>query len=202
MGGDGAGRLSRTSGRVVARSGPHDGAATARERDQYRLVDPTARSAMFRSGAFVAEQCSPVREGQVQPNGLDLTLEAVFEQVEPGRIDREGKRVGERRRVEALSGPEETVYRLPPGAYVVRYEQVVGVPEDHVGFVYPRSSLLRNSAMLNTAVWDAGYEGRGEGLLQVGHTLELEAGARVAQFVLARADHEESYDGDYQGENR
>ncbi|MFD1512683.1 deoxyuridine 5'-triphosphate nucleotidohydrolase [Halomarina rubra] len=157
---------------------------------------------MFRSGAFVAEQCEPVRERQVQPNGLDLTLEAVFEQVEPGRVARGGKSVGERERVEALSGPDDTVYRLSPGAYVVRYEQVIRIPDDHVGFVYPRSSLLRNSAMLNTAVWDAGYEGRGEGLLQVGHELELEAGARIAQLVFARADHEETYDGDYQGENR
>jgi dUTP pyrophosphatase len=156
---------------------------------------------MFRSGAFVAEQCDPVRQAQVQPNGLDLTLEAVFEQTEPGRIGRDGKHVGDRRRVESLSGPEETVYRLPPGAYVVRYEQTIRVPDDHVGFVYPRSSLLRNSAMLNTAVWDAGYEGRGEGLLQVGHELELEESARVAQLVFARADHEGTYDGDYQGEN-
>jgi deoxycytidine triphosphate deaminase len=55
--------------------------------------------------------------------------------------------------------------------------------------------------MLNTAVWDAGYEGRGEGLLQVHHPIELEAGARVAQLVLARAGHTGTYDGDYQGEN-
>jgi deoxycytidine triphosphate deaminase len=54
--------------------------------------------------------------------------------------------------------------------------------------------------MLDTAVWDAGYEGRGEGLLEVYHTVELEAGARVAQLVLARADHEGTYDGTYQGE--
>ena len=156
---------------------------------------------MFRSGAFVAEQCDPVDERQVQPNGLDLTLEAAFEQVESGRIAREGKRVGDRERVDSLSGPDDTTYRLSPGAYVVRYEQTIRVPDDHVGFVYPRSSLLRNSAMLNTAVWDAGYEGRGEGLLQVGHELELEEGARVAQLVFARADHEGTYDGDYQHEN-
>ncbi|MWG36660.1 deoxyuridine 5'-triphosphate nucleotidohydrolase [Halomarina oriensis] len=172
---------------------------------------------MFRSGAFVAEQCDPVRPSQIQPNGLDLTLDAVFEQTEPGRIERGGKRIGDRRRVAALDGldeeseseprsdgdhgPDESLYRLSPGTYVVRYEQTIRVPEEHVGFVYPRSSLLRNSAMLNTAVWDAGYEGRGEGLLQVGHELELEAGVRIAQLVFARADHEGTYDGDYQGEN-
>jgi len=55
--------------------------------------------------------------------------------------------------------------------------------------------------MLNTAVWDAGYEGRGEGLLEVHHPIELEAGARIAQLVLAAADHAETYDGSYQHEN-
>jgi dUTP pyrophosphatase len=54
--------------------------------------------------------------------------------------------------------------------------------------------------MLNTAVWDAGYEGKGEGLLQVHHFVELERGARIAQLVLAEAGHEGTYDGSYQGE--
>ncbi|MUV89268.1 deoxyuridine 5'-triphosphate nucleotidohydrolase, partial [Halapricum sp. CBA1109] len=65
----------------------------------------------------------------------------------------------------------------------------------------PRSSLLRNSCMLDTAVWDAGYEGRGEGLLEVYHPIEIEAGARIAQLVLADAAHEKTYEGSYQGEN-
>jgi deoxycytidine triphosphate deaminase len=152
---------------------------------------------MYRSGAFVAEQCSPVSEEQVQPNGLDLTVETVFEQVEPGRIGREGKTIGDRREV-AVEGD---AFRLPPGGYVLRYAETVGIPEGHVGFIYPRSSLMRNSCMLDTAVWDAGYRGRGEGLLEVHHTVELEPGARVAQLVLARADHEGTYEGSYQGEN-
>jgi deoxycytidine triphosphate deaminase len=54
--------------------------------------------------------------------------------------------------------------------------------------------------MLDTAVWDAGYEGRGEGLLEVYHEVELEPGARIAQLVLAEATHEEQYDGSYQAE--
>jgi dUTP pyrophosphatase len=55
--------------------------------------------------------------------------------------------------------------------------------------------------MLNTAVWDAGYEGKGEGLLQVHFDVEVERGARIVPLVLARADHEAVYDGSYQGEN-
>ena len=152
---------------------------------------------MFESGAFVAECVEPVAQAQVQPNGVDLTLAAVFEPMEPGRIGRDGKHVAERRECET-SG--ET-YHLDPGGYVVRYAETVHVPPEHVGFLYPRSSLLRNAAMLNTAVWDAGYEGKGEGLLEVHHPIELQRGARVAQLVLAAADHEGEYRGSYQGEN-
>jgi dUTP pyrophosphatase len=153
---------------------------------------------MFRSGAFVADQLDALRDDQVQPNGVDLTLESVFEQVEPGRIDREGKTVGERRE---LAADDEDRYHLEPGGYVVRYGDRISIPEEHVGFLYPRSSLLRNSAMLDTAVWDAGYVGKGEGLLEVYHPIVLQAGARIAQLVLAEAGHDGTYAGSYQREN-
>jgi dUTP pyrophosphatase len=166
---------------------------------------------MYRSGAFVAEHVTPTTDEQVQPNGIDLTLQSVHEQREPGRIGRDGKEIGARHRRPAdpvVKGEsiDEVVeqnesYYLPPGGYIVQYAEIVSIPDDHVGFIYPRSSLLRNSCMLNTAVWDAGYEGKGEGLLEVHHDIEIETGARIAQFVLAEADHEGTYDGSYQGEN-
>ncbi|KTG08808.1 deoxyuridine 5'-triphosphate nucleotidohydrolase [Haloprofundus marisrubri] len=157
---------------------------------------------MYRAGSFVGDHVSSVSGEKLQPNGVDLTLEAVFEQREPGRIGREGKEIGDRQLVEREETDDETeTYYLPPGGYVVQYAETVQIPEDHVGFIYPRSSLLRNSCMLNTAVWDAGYEGKGEGLLEVHHDVELERGARIAQLVLAAADHDGTYDGSYQGEN-
>jgi dUTP pyrophosphatase len=33
------------------------------------------------------------------------------------------------------------------------------------------------------------------------HDVELQRGARIAQLVLAEADHESAYAGSYQGEN-
>jgi dUTP pyrophosphatase len=154
---------------------------------------------MFESGAYVAGHVEPVADAQVQPNGVDLTLEAVFEPVEAGRIGVDGKRIAERRAVEPSDDPP--AYALEPGGYVARYAETVRIPDDHVGFVLPRSSLMRNGTMVNTAVWDAGYEGRGEGLLHVTRPIEIDVGARVAQLVLARADASGTYDGSYQGEN-
>lgn len=159
---------------------------------------------MYRDGAFVADHVSPTTHAQIQPNGVDLTFDSVFEPVEPGRISRNDKEIGERREVPTDERDRKSppTYTLSPGGYVVRYDELIRVPEGHVGFVYPRSSLMRNGCMLNTAVWDAGYEGRGEGLLEVHHGIELERGARIAQFVLSEAEHEGTYDGTYQGENR
>ncbi len=152
---------------------------------------------MFRSGRFVAEHLGDVQASQVQPNGVDITVDSVYEQVAAGRIGRAGKTVGDRRE---LDPDADGVYTLDPGGYVVGYGDRIRVPEDHVGFLLPRSSLLRNSCTLDTAVWDAGYEGRGEGLLAVFHPIEIEHGARIGQFVLAAAAHDGSYDGSYQGE--
>lgn len=157
---------------------------------------------MYRSGSFVAAQIEGVQAEQVQPNGVDLTLAEVYEQHGPGHIAREGKEVGDRRALapEEREGDGET-FSLPPGGYVVQYTETVSIPEGHVGFIYPRSTLMRNSCMLNTAVWDAGYTGKGEGLLQVHHDVEIERGARIAQLVLAEGQHDDTYDGSYQGEN-
>lgn len=158
---------------------------------------------MFRSGQFVAEQCEQVTQEQIQPNGLDLTLDQVFEQIDAGRIGRDEKEIGDRRSCdpETVSDTGRETYYLESGGYIVRYAETIRVPEGHVGFVYPRSSLMRNSCMLNTAVWDAGYEGRGEGLLQVHHDIEIESGSRIAQLVIARGNNDGTYEGSYQSEN-
>lgn len=151
---------------------------------------------MFKSGQFVAEQLGELGPAQLQPNGVDLTIADVFEQVGTGRIEQSGTTIGDRRAV----SPTDGLYRLASGAYIIQYAERVTIPEDHVGYIHPRSSLLRNSCMLETAVWDAGYEGRGEGLLEVYAEIELEPGARIGQLVLAQAANESTYDGQYQGE--
>jgi deoxycytidine triphosphate deaminase len=152
---------------------------------------------MFESGTVVDQHITPTEAGQIQPNGVDLTAAKVYNQTATGRIDRDGKEIGEREAVDPVDG----TFHLDPGAYIVQYGETVHIPEEHIGFIYPRSSLMRNSCMLHTAVWDAGYEGKGEGLLEVHHEIEIEQGARIAQIVFAEADHEGTYDGSYQGEH-
>ena len=155
---------------------------------------------MFESGSAVARALetagASLTDAQRQPNGVDLTVDAVFEGTGRGRIGRGGKSVADRRELD----PVDDTYRLAPGTYVVRYGEQVRIPEGRIGFVLPRSTLLRNACTLDTAVWDAGYEGVGEGRLDVGNPIDIEPGARIAQLVLARAEHDGTYDGEYQGE--
>lgn len=156
---------------------------------------------MFESGAYVAQHVSPIDDAQIQPNGVDLTLAAIEQPIDAGRIGRTDKTVGDRQDIAPSELTDEgATYYLAPGAYVVRYTETVHIPEGHVGYIYPRSTLLRNGCMLHTAVWDAGYEGQGTGLLIVHHDVEIEREARIGQLVLAEADHSETYDGSYQGE--
>lgn len=151
---------------------------------------------MFQSGAFIANHFADLAPTQKQPNGVDLTIDSVYRQTESGSIRRNGKTIGDRTAVNTDDG----TYNLFPRHYIVVYGETITIPEQHIGFVLPRSSLLRNSCMLNTAVWDSGYQGRGEGLLVVNHEISIESGARIGQLVLAEANHDGTYDGTYQDE--
>ncbi|MEM1619580.1 MAG: deoxyuridine 5'-triphosphate nucleotidohydrolase [Fervidicoccaceae archaeon] len=140
-------------------------------------------------------------EAQVQPAGVDLTVQRVFKFRGAGVVAR-GLRVPAE--VEELE-PEGGVWRLEPGAYKIIYGEAVRVPEDCVGLCFPRSTLLRYGAFVECAVWDPGYEGRGESLLVVlnPNGLVLERGARVAQLIFIKTTERISslYSGAYRGEN-
>jgi len=85
---------------------------------------------MYESGAYVATHVDPVTDDQRQPNGVDLTLDAVERQVAPGRIGTDGKTVGERETVETTDGE----YHLSPGAYVARYGETIRIPLDELAY--------------------------------------------------------------------
>lgn len=93
---------------------------------------------------------------------------------------------------------------LGPGAYFIRYNEYVKIPNGYMGLAIPRSSLIRMGATIYTAVWDPGYEGRGAGMLVVFNPngVRLEKNVQVAQLVLFKMSGETSYyyRGIYKGE--
>lgn len=140
---------------------------------------------------------------QLQPNGVELTLSSVERFTEAGRLAFDN--------TERVNAPTESIpfdedgwAYLPQGAYVVRFNEVVSIPRGYGALAKPRSSLLRSGATLHTAVWDAGYVGRGMSLLTVynPHGFWLKRNARIVQLVLFVLDGEadEVYRGEYLGE--
>ena len=144
-------------------------------------------------------------QAHVQPNGVDLSLDAVWRFLESGALGRltEDRHLPQREELEFSS--DEWI-ELPSGAFGIRYSEWIEVPADCGGLVFPRSTLLRMGLHVPTAVWDAGYAGRGEGLLEVTnpHGVRLQRGARIVQLVLFQltAPATTGYSGAYQHENR
>jgi len=106
---------------------------------------------------------------QVQPAGVDLRLGEVFEFLNEGLLTQGSRRLPDVRPVR----PADGLYRLQPGAYKIRFMDVVSVPPDAVGLCFPRSTLLRMGVSISCAVWDPGYSGRGESLMTVLNPLNL-----------------------------
>jgi dUTP pyrophosphatase len=141
-------------------------------------------------------------EDQVDCSGLKLHIDKIFSFSSRGGVYRDSKKLPE---VEEVKPDEKGLYSLPPGAYRIRYKEIVKVPENAIALAIPRSTLLRNGATIFTAVWDPGYEGRGEGLLVVFNPfgIEIEHGAQVAQLVYIALDRVTKfvYRGTYFREN-
>ncbi len=136
---------------------------------------------------------------QVQPAGVDLTLNRVEILTEMGEISVEPK-FSKGLNVLLNKG----FYELPQGSYRVTYHEVVNIPAGYLGLLLPRSSLLRNGATIYTAVWDPGYRGRGMGLMVVFNRqgIRVAEDARVAQLILLSVeDSTELYKGRFLFEN-
>jgi dUTP pyrophosphatase len=143
-------------------------------------------------------------EAQVQPNGFDLTLQAISRLVGPGTIgtDNADRVLPEAVPLDFDAGGFAT---LSPGPYQIVYNEIVDLPNDLMALGRPRSSLCRCGVTIHTAVWDAGYRGRSTSLLVVDNPagFRVQQNARVMQlvfFLLTRAV-DQGYQGVYQGEN-
>jgi len=140
---------------------------------------------------------------QIQPNGVDLTLDRIFLLNGPGKIDfsNEKRQLPEKKILEY--NPEGFIV-LKPGAYGVSFKEIVNLPNHIMALGRPRSSLIRMGAAVVTAVWDAGYCGRSEALLTIHHQegVCIYENARLLQLVFFQlTDKTQAYNGIYQGEN-
>jgi len=155
----------------------------------------------FRFAEILRKAGNLIDETQVQPAGVDLTLLKVFKFSSTGSLNKATVNLPNYTEVQSQDG----FFRLPAGAYKIRFKEIVEIPSDCVGIAFPRSSLLRMGVTINLAVWDPGYRGRGEALLVVfnEYGVILEQGARIAQLMLMKLAEKPhtTYKGRYLHEN-
>jgi len=141
---------------------------------------------------------------QLTPNGFDLTVSKIFSFSSRGSLDFSNKERVLPEQVELISNkknPEDKYgwWYLKKGAYKVRTNEVVNIPNDLVALAFSRTSLLRMGAFTQHGVWDAGFKGKGEFILVVENSegIEVKENARLAQLVFEKTDETEGYQGIY-----
>ncbi len=141
---------------------------------------------------------------EVQPNGVELTLQRVEIHETGGSIafDNSERKLPSTKNMDF---DKDGWIHLPKGSYKIVFNEIVNIPINIAVIAKPRSSLLRCGATVETAVWDAGYSGRSESLLVVYNEngFKVKKDARVLQLLFFRLGEEVSkgYSGVYQNEN-
>jgi len=142
---------------------------------------------------------------QLTPNGIDLTVEKIFEFGSSGAVDFSNK---ERTLPEAKeiapckNRPEDKFgwWVLSKGVYKVKTNETVNLAQDMIALAYTRTTLLRMGAFTQHGVWDAGFRGKAEFLLAVENPsgINIKQNARVAQLIFGRINEtREGYNGVY-----
>jgi len=141
-------------------------------------------------------------EKQLQPAGFDLSLQEIHTYLDKGSVDftNQERITAETQKID----PDDNGwYHLAPGCYMIIYNEIVKMPLNVVALARSRSSMLRNAATIETALWDPGYNGKSSSLLVVHnpHGLNLKQNARVAQLIFFKTDElKTGYSGKYQNE--
>lgn len=92
---------------------------------------------------------------------------------------------------------------LYEGVYDITFHEGCKIPNNRVAFIKQRSSLYRNGAIINSPVFDPGFETENMGtLLYVHETIFIEQDARVAQIYFHKCDSTEEYNGQWQGDKQ
>lgn len=150
------------------------------------ILGPSSRSSL-----------TAVKDGDSQPNAVDLRLEKIFKiKSDIFEISNEHKK---HRGTELEIKPDpEGYFNLAPGSYEVIMENIINVGNGEAGWVITRSTLNRNGCFLTSGLYDSGYNGVMAGVLHVGvgHA-RIKKGTRIGQYLSFDAEALSSYDGDY-----
>lgn len=143
---------------------------------------------------------SNVKEGDVQPNAVDLRLGKVF------KISQSTFKISESDKVHRgsfeMKPDDQGFYNLPEGHYEVVMENMITVGEGEAGWVITRSTLNRNGVFLTSGLYDTGYDGVMAGMMHVTcGPMRIQRSTRVGQYLSFNAESLHKYDGSY-GRNK
>ncbi len=142
-----------------------------------------------------------IPRGIVQPNGIDISIKRLFKLNGEARFTQEAKN----RKFPGLTEikTENDYWQLDPGSYLVEVAEEIIIPQDAIGFVAPRSTLIRMGATVFSGIWDKGFQGVGDNhgriLLQTSLPFSLHFSVAIAQMIFISAVNDETvYQGNYQ----
>jgi deoxycytidine triphosphate deaminase len=137
-----------------------------------------------------------VKEGDSQPNAVDLRLGKVYKiKDEIFEVSNDHKK---HRGSEELHPDRDGYYTLVPGSYEVVMENIIHVGQDEAGWVITRSTLNRNGCYLTSGLYDSGYHGVMAAVLHVTTGLaRIKQGTRIGQYLSFNSESLSKYDGDY-----
>jgi deoxycytidine triphosphate deaminase len=96
-----------------------------------------------------------------------------------------------------------TGWLLYEGVYDITFNEGCKLPSNRVAFIKQRSSLYRNGTIINSPVFDPGFETEFMGTLMYVHeTIFIEENTRVAQIYFHECEAAELYDGQWQGDKQ
>ena len=97
----------------------------------------------------------------------------------------------------------DTGWLLYEGIYDITFNEGCKIPDNRVAFIKQRSSLYRNGAIINSPVFDPGFETEFMGtLVYVHETIFIEKDARVAQIYFHECESAEKYNGQWQNDKQ
>lgn len=92
---------------------------------------------------------------------------------------------------------------LHEGVYDITFNEGCKIPDNRVAFIKQRSSLYRNGAIINSPVFDPGFETQNMGtLLYVHEPIFIEVNARVAQIYFHECNGADLYNGQWQNDKQ
>jgi hypothetical protein len=156
-------------------------------------------------------------KGKPAQVGYDLSLKAVQRvgisiSNNPYNVSKDGKigKVLKDKTELTTYAPIDTInldgaegWLLYKGVHDITFNEGCKIPDNRVAFIKQRSSLYRNGAIINSPVFDPGFETQNMGtLLYVHETIFIEKDARVAQIYFHECDPADKYDGQWQNDKQ